>query len=30
LMMRAVTAGVFMVVTWAATKGLFLQESPTP
>jgi hypothetical protein len=30
LMMLAVTAGAFLLVTWVATKGLFffLQESP--
>jgi hypothetical protein len=30
LIMLAVTAGVFLLVTWVATKGLFffLQESP--
>jgi hypothetical protein len=30
LIMLAVTAGAFLLVTWAATKGLFffLQESP--
>jgi hypothetical protein len=30
LMMLAITAGAFLLVTWIATKGLFflLQESP--
>jgi hypothetical protein len=30
LLMLAVTAGAFLLVTWIATKGLFffLQESP--
>jgi hypothetical protein len=30
LLMLAVTAGAFLLVTWVATKGLFffLQESP--
>ena len=32
LMMLAVTAGAFLLVTWVATKALFffLQESPIP
>jgi hypothetical protein len=32
LIMLAVTAGGFLLVTWAATKALifFLQESPIP
>jgi hypothetical protein len=32
LLMLSVTAGTFMLVTWAATKALFLllQEAPIP
>jgi hypothetical protein len=32
LLMLAVTAGAFLLVTWVATKALFffLQESPIP
>jgi hypothetical protein len=32
LLMLAVTAGAFVLVTWAATKALFLllQEAPIP
>ena len=32
LIMLAVTAGAFLLVTWIATKGLFffLQEAPIP